>query len=102
MGVNGSEHPSERWRQTLPKFGFDLDKPADGSRLRRTLRLHDALTRHPIDVVAEKGPEFLAGDLFGPIISQSLARALGGDVSTFRLSPRRQLPSPSFPARGIK
>lgn len=75
VGVNGSEHPSERWRQTLPKFGFDLDNFADGSRLRRTLRLHDALTRHPIDVVAEKGPEFLAGDLFGPIISNhSLAR----------------------------
>ena len=75
VGVNGPEHFSEKWRQTLPEFGFDLDHFKDGSRLRRVLRLHDALTRHPIDVVAGEGPEFLASDLFGPIISNhSLAR----------------------------
>jgi SAM-dependent methyltransferase len=68
LGVNGREHFSEKWRQTLPQFGFDLNRFADDPHLRRILKLHDALTEHP-SAVARQGAEYLASDLFGPMTS---------------------------------
>ncbi len=69
LGVNGVGHFSEKWRQSLARFGFDLNRFEDSSRLRQILRLHDALTGFSIGTIANQGPEFLASDLFGPMIS---------------------------------
>jgi len=68
LGVNGREHFSEKWRQTLPQFGFDLNQFEDGPNLRRVLRLHDAVTEDPF-AVARQGAAYLTSDLFAPMIS---------------------------------
>jgi SAM-dependent methyltransferase len=68
LGVNGAGHFSEKWRRALPAFGFGPNKLEDGTRLRRILKLYDALSGHHVGWIAEKPPEFLAGDLFGPLI----------------------------------
>ncbi len=74
LGVNGSVHFSQRWRKSLPAFGFDAKDFKDGPRLRRVLMLHDTLTWGCPGVIAKEGSEYLASDLFGPIVdNRSLA-----------------------------
>ena len=68
LGVNGAGHFSEKWRRALPAFGFDPNKLEDGARLRRILKLYDALSGHHVGWIAEKPAEYLATDLFGPLI----------------------------------
>ena len=77
LGVNGARHPSVVLRQTLPAFGFDVAVMKDDDRhLRKILSLCDAmLGRVGSNRVAKFKAELLAGDVFGPIISNlSLAR----------------------------
>jgi SAM-dependent methyltransferase len=74
LGVNGIEHFSEKWRRSLSVFGFNLNSFEDGLHLRKILKLHDALTGNRIGAIANRGPEYLASDLFGAMISnRSLA-----------------------------
>ena len=74
LGVNGVGHFSEKWRQSLSEFGFDLNRFEGGWHLRQILRLHDALSGYRVGTIANQGPEYLASDLFGPMISnRSLA-----------------------------
>lgn len=68
LGVNGAGHFSEKWRHALPAFGFDPNKLEDGARLRRILKLYDALSGHGVGWIAKQPAEYLAGDLFGPLI----------------------------------
>lgn len=77
LGVNGSRHASVGLRQALPAFGFDVAVMKDDDRhLREVLSLCDAmLGRVGSDRVANFSAELLAGDVFGPLISNlSLAR----------------------------
>ena len=74
LGVNGVGHFSQKWRKSLPEFGINLNKFEDGSHLRQILKLHDALSGNRIGAIANQRPEYLASDLFGPMISnRSLA-----------------------------
>ena len=77
LGVNGARHLSVGLRQTLPAFGFEMAVMKEDDRhLRRVLGLCDAmLGRVGSNRVAKFKAEVLAGDVFGPIISNlSLAR----------------------------
>ena len=71
LGVNGSRHASVALRQALPAFGFDMAAMKDDDRhLREVLSLCDAmLGRVGSDRVASFKPGLLAGDVFGPVIS---------------------------------
>ena len=77
LGVNGAGHPSVGLRQALPVFGFDtaVMKPDDRP-LRNVLALCDAmLGKVGSHRVAKFKAGLLAGDVFGPVMSNlSLAR----------------------------
>ncbi len=74
LGVNGAPHYSTRWRPALRALGFDPARFPDNARaLRGVLGLCDALAGHAPDEIAGKPADYLAGDLFGPLITtQSL------------------------------
>ena len=69
LGVNGSRHFSQEWRPALKDFGFEPRNFKEEPHLRRTLRLFDALADQQAGVISALGPDFLAGDLFGPLIN---------------------------------
>ena len=68
LGVNGVRHFSATWRPALAKLGFQLAEFEDGKELRQALRLCEALDSHNAPRIANRGAEYLAGDLFGPLI----------------------------------
>jgi SAM-dependent methyltransferase len=68
LGVNGGRHFSEAWRPVLREFGVDADEFRDDPRLRDLLKLCDALASDGLDI-ASRRPEYLASDLFGPVIA---------------------------------
>lgn len=68
LGVNGTTHYSEEWRQVLPGFGVKVDDFQDTRSLRRLLKLFDVLSGHRSGFVASRNSGYLAGDLFGPLI----------------------------------
>ncbi len=67
LGVNGTAHPSVRWRPVLPRFGVDPGEFREGPRTRQLLRVFDSLTRYPPVLLADMPAGYLAGDLFGPL-----------------------------------
>ena len=69
LGVNGGAHFSALGRPALRALGLDLEKhPPEQQELRRVLRLCDALGAE-VDWQRAKLPvNYLAGDLFGPLI----------------------------------
>jgi SAM-dependent methyltransferase len=69
MGVNGADHISNRLRRGLPQFGFDMSLFQDSPRLHDALKLCDAaLGLEPPQCMAGQPPEYLSGDVFGPLI----------------------------------
>jgi SAM-dependent methyltransferase len=69
LGVNGAQHHSVCGRQFLPAFGFDMVELRESSRLRKVLKLCDAiLGNRGAHCLANKPASYLAGDLFGPLI----------------------------------
>jgi SAM-dependent methyltransferase len=68
LGVNGTTHPSANLRKVLPDFGFEMHTFQDAPQLRRILSLMDALAGNGVIQLAKREPEYLAGDLFGPLI----------------------------------
>ena len=68
LGVNGLAHFSSSWRSALPGFGFDVMGFEDGRRLRRVLKLFEAVAEYPVGCIANKNAAYLASDLFGPLI----------------------------------
>jgi SAM-dependent methyltransferase len=68
LGVNGARIFSATWRPALAAFGFQLAKFEDGKELREALKLCEALDSHHATRIADRGAEYLAGDLFGPLI----------------------------------
>jgi SAM-dependent methyltransferase len=75
LGVNSAAHFSAKGRPMLRALGFDVRTLPAERHLRRVLRLYDALAGET-DVKTAKLPlNFLAGDLFGPLIHNlSLSR----------------------------
>ena len=67
LGVNGARHYSVGWRRALPAFGFDIAEFREGVRLRKVLKLFDAIAGHPRDEIARRGAELLSSDLLGPL-----------------------------------
>ena len=67
LGVNGARHYSVGWRRALPAFGFDIAEFREGVRVRKVLKLFDAIAGHRRDEIARRGAEFLSSDLFGPL-----------------------------------
>ncbi len=67
LGVNGARHYSVGWRRALPAFGFDIADFREGVRLRKVLKLFDAIAGHQGDEIARRGAELLSSDLFGPL-----------------------------------
>jgi SAM-dependent methyltransferase len=75
LGVNGQRHFSVNWRPAISRFGLDLKAFENTSSLRQLLQVFDLLSGHTEGWIARRGPEYLAGDLFGPLNqSWSLAR----------------------------
>jgi SAM-dependent methyltransferase len=69
LGVNGSEHFSARGRPFLSSFGFNLDELHDETRLRDLFKVWNRLLEsHGAPSLPDRGPGYLAGDLFGPLI----------------------------------
>jgi len=68
LGVNGARHFSTTWRPALAELGFQLAKFEDGKELREALKLCEALDSHHAIRIADRGAEYLGGDLFGPLI----------------------------------
>ena len=68
LGANGASHFSTNWRQALPEFGFETKQLPEDDRLRQVLNLCEALTGVALNLIAKQGAEYLAGDLFGPLI----------------------------------
>jgi SAM-dependent methyltransferase len=68
LGVNGQAHFSQRGRPALKALGFDVRKVPSQRRLRRILRLYDALSSDPDGMKADLPFYYLASDLFGPFI----------------------------------
>ena len=68
LGVNGAAHHSGGWGKVLPDFGFEMADFQDGRGLRSILKLFDALAGHSTGTIARKTPEYLASDLFCPLI----------------------------------
>jgi SAM-dependent methyltransferase len=68
LGVNGARHFSETWRPVLRDFSYDTNHFVDSPEARRFLKLCDALADHA-RLVSNQPAEFLAGDLFGPLIN---------------------------------
>src|SRR5215213_10825983 len=69
LGVNGACHFSETWRLVLRESGFNPASFRDSCEFRDLLKLCDALADHPTGLIANQSPEYLAGDLFGPVIA---------------------------------
>jgi ubiquinone/menaquinone biosynthesis C-methylase UbiE len=69
LGVNGADHISLRFRRALPRFGFNMSQFQDSTRVREALKLCDAVLglEHP-QCIATQRPEYLSGDVFGPLI----------------------------------
>jgi hypothetical protein len=69
LGVNGAEHFSVVGRKFLSQFGFNMTELHDEKRLRRVLKLCDALLDNRRHLrMANQTTGYLAGDLFGPLI----------------------------------
>jgi SAM-dependent methyltransferase len=67
LGVNGATHFSVAWRRVLRSLGYDVNRFEDGPRLRRHLKVLDALAGMTSRQIARQESEFLAGDLFGAL-----------------------------------
>jgi SAM-dependent methyltransferase len=68
LGVNGGAHFSALARPALRALGLDLEKLPPERQLRRVLRLFDALGAEADWQRAKLPVNYLAGDLFGPLI----------------------------------
>jgi SAM-dependent methyltransferase len=69
LGVNGSEHFSARGRPFLSSFGFNIDELHDERRLRGLFKVWNRLLEsQAAPSLPDRGPGYLAGDLFGPLI----------------------------------
>jgi SAM-dependent methyltransferase len=69
LGVNGSEHFSARGRPFLSSFGFNLDELHDEGRLGKLFKVWNRLLEsQAAPPLPDRGPGYLAGDLFGPLI----------------------------------
>ena len=69
LGVNGAQHPSVGGRRFLSAFGFDLAEYRESPRVRHLLKLSDAILGNPrLGRVSNAKANYLAGDLFGPLI----------------------------------
>lgn len=68
LGVNGAGHSSVGGRQFLSGVGFDVTEFHEGRKLRRVLRVHDAIIDVSATALAKRKAGYLAGDLFGPLI----------------------------------
>lgn len=66
LGVNGERHHSVTLRQALPAFGFSMTEMPKERQVREILGLSDAMMG---TTVAQLTTILLAGDLFGPLIS---------------------------------
>jgi hypothetical protein len=84
LGVNGSRHFSETWRQALPMLGVDPTRYQDGPAIRKKLHLCAALHGSSSEWRRKAKPEYIAGDLLTPALSnlplsgwQTLAREAG-------------------------
>ena len=65
LGVNGAAHFSQAWRQALPILGLDMREPPNKRSFRRVLRACDTIAKSQISKLPT---DYLAGDLFGPLI----------------------------------
>ncbi len=65
LGVNGESHPATRLRPWLAGFGLDVDGMQEERRLRRVLRIWDALHDDDLRGLAEMSPSYLASDVCG-------------------------------------
>jgi SAM-dependent methyltransferase len=75
LGVNNACHFSEKGRPILTTLGLDMKKLPAERQLRRILRLCDALGADTDAKMAKLPLNYLAGDLFGPLIHNlSLSR----------------------------
>lgn len=74
LGVNGSAHPSTRYRSLLEAFDLDPDKMEEPARARKVISLGDALLGFsPQQGMARQSDSYLASDVFGSVIlNQSL------------------------------
>jgi SAM-dependent methyltransferase len=69
LGVNGAQHASVGGRLFLPAFGFDLAEYRESPHLRQILQLSDAILRNQRGArLSSAKANYLAGDLFGPLI----------------------------------
>jgi SAM-dependent methyltransferase len=68
LGVNGDAHFSRTGRPALQALGLDLEKLPPERQLRRVLRLCDVLGAEADGQRAKLPLNYLAGDLFGPLI----------------------------------
>jgi SAM-dependent methyltransferase len=69
LGVNGASHVSEKLRQALPAFGFDMTELADEPYLRDVLKVCDAaLELEGAPRIGKQTSAYLAGDVFGALI----------------------------------
>lgn len=68
LGVNGSIHLSQFWRPALREIGIDPEAFEDRPGVRRILGLFDAMAGHEPGFISDSGAEYLASDLFGPVI----------------------------------
>jgi len=68
LGVNGEAHFSASWRQSLPGFGVRMTDFQDTRPVRKLLTLFDALSGNHPGWIAKSKSEYIAGDLFGPLI----------------------------------
>ncbi len=95
LGVNGEAHYSASWRQSLPEFGLRMTDFQDTPAVRRLLMLFDVLSGSRAGWIGKSRSEYIAGDLFGPLIQNwpvahwaKLCRATGlhllGNYSIFR------------------
>jgi SAM-dependent methyltransferase len=75
LGVNNVSHFSAKGRPILTALGLDLKKLPAQRQLQRVLRLCDALGADTDAKIAKLPLNYLAGDLFGPLIHNlSLSR----------------------------
>jgi len=95
LGVNGETHFSASWRQSLSEFGLRMTDFQDTRPVRKLLKLFDVLSGNRPGWIAKSRSEYIAGDLFGPLIQNwplthwaKLCRANGlhllGNYSIFR------------------
>jgi SAM-dependent methyltransferase len=78
LGVNSAAHFSAKGRPVLTTLGHDLKKLPAERQLRRVLRLCDALGADTDAKMAKLPLNYLASDLFGPLLHNlSLSRWIG-------------------------